>query len=412
MTDIETGERKTTRNPKQQPVDRAESLRTQAINSINELEICQFIGRCGLPFCWTYRQQILHLGYLLTIFSTFCAIFSLISLGISQHATQIGPWSVGQGKIQDSIDVYSSVGLSGINWESQAGTTLTNNYITWENPACVVENRKDPYCDNCNSAGNTVAGLVLLATVTRIPSLILLKARRLAHADEPLIKVLGVFSEGLASICLAGAMFVWNEYCHKQLPFQKDIDYSYGSGFILIALGFCTNVGMAITHLFMLTVDPEESPFHLGPIMTRQESLSQQRKAKNSNLHNLNENSNNNNNNRNGRNNNVEMKNGKRPSPKEGYEPTQQQEIDRSPRRNRNSSPNETEKTSRTKEKHRSTSEERRPERTDRGNRGERRAGGGGGGGDYEEKKGERTDRRSKGSNAVERKSRNAESSI
>jgi hypothetical protein len=265
MGDIESG-RKATRSSKQQPIDRAESLRTQAVNTINELEICQLIGRCGLPLCWVYRQQILHIGYLLTVFSTFCGVFSLISLGISQHATEVGPWSIGRGQIHKSIDVLTSVGLSGVNWQSQAGTTLTDNYITWEDPACVVENRNDPYCDDCNSGGNTVAGLVLLATVTRIPSLMLLKARRLAHADEPLIKVLGIFAESLAAICLAGAMFVWDQYCHKQLPFQPDVSYSYGSGFVLIALGFCTTVGMAVTHLLMLTVDPAESPFHLGPI--------------------------------------------------------------------------------------------------------------------------------------------------
>jgi hypothetical protein len=265
MADIESG-RQTNRNIKQLQIDRAESLRTQAVNSINESKICQVIGRCGLPLCWVYRQQILHVGYLLTLFTSFCGIFALISLGVSQHATEVGPWSVGRGKIHGSIDVLVSVGLSGANWQSQAGTTLTDNYITWEDPACVVENRNDPYCNDCNSGGNTVAGLVLLATVTRIPSLMLLKARRLAHADEPLIKVLGIFSEGLAAICLAGAMFVWDQYCHLQLPFQPDVHYSYGSGFVLVALGFCTTVGMVVTHLLMLTVDPDESPFHLGPV--------------------------------------------------------------------------------------------------------------------------------------------------
>ena len=74
MSDIETGQGKNSRNPKQFDIDRAESLRTQAVNTINELEICQFIGRCGIPLCWTYRQQILHLGYLLTIFSK-CSMF-------------------------------------------------------------------------------------------------------------------------------------------------------------------------------------------------------------------------------------------------------------------------------------------------------------------------------------------------
>jgi hypothetical protein len=322
MTDIESG-RQTTRNAKQLQIDRAESLRTQAVNSINELKICQFIGRCGLPLCWVYRQQILHVGYLLTVFTTFCGIFALISLGVSQHATEVGPWSIGRGKIHGSIDVLVSVGLSGVNWQSQAGTTLTDNYITWENPACVVENRNDPYCDDCNSGGNTVAGLVLLATVTRIPSLMLLKARRLAHADEPLIKVLGIFSEGLAAICLAGAMFVWDQYCHKQLPFQPDVNYRFGSGFVLVALGFCTTVGMAVTHLLMLTVDPDESPFHLGP-MGQKGSQTFESKGK--------------------------------PNPRHqnpAYEPTQQTEMDH--RKNRN------------KERHHHrSSEERKGERTDR----------------------------------------------
>lgn len=354
MGDIESG-RQTTRNAKQLQIDRAESLRTQAVNTINELKICQFIGRCGLPMCWVYRQQILHLGYLLTVFSTFCGVFALISLGVSQHATEVGPWSIGRGKIHGSIDVLVSVGLSGVNWQSQAGTTLTDNYITWEDPSCVVENRNDPYCDDCNSGGNTVAGLVLLATVTRIPSLMLLKARRLAHADEPLIKVLGIFSESLAAICLAGAMFVWDQYCHLQLPFQPDVKYTYGSGFVLIALGFCTTVGMAVTHLLMLTVDPDESPFHLG-------TINQQGQGKPRN---------------------VEMKGTKNPR---SYEPTQQSEMDHRPKKERH---------------HHRSNEERKGERVSKEHKGERKK---------REHKGERREKKERPNNSTavaERKTNN-----
>lgn len=328
----------------QKDFQRKESLRTQAVNSINDSELCQFIGRSGLPLCWRYRQAILHLTYVLTIFSTFCGIFALVSLGVSESATQVAAWSVGRGQLHNSVEVLASVGLSGINWKSQAGTTLTNNYITWENPACVVENRNDPYCDNCNSGGNTVGGLVLLATVTRLPSLMLLKARRLAHADEPLIKVLGVFAEILASICLAGAMFVWNEYCHKQLPYQADVDYTYGSGFILIALGFCTTVGMAVVHLLMLTVDPE-----IGALPVK------------------------------GMERGVEMRGdvGKGGRSKGGYQQTQQTETDQRHRhrsegkeRERNPRGNDTEKTARVKDKHRHSREEKRGGERTEGERG------------------------------------------
>lgn len=359
MGDLESG-RSTTRNAKQLQIDRAESLRTQAVNTINELKICQLIGRCGLPMCWVYRQQILHLGYLLTVFSTFCGVFALISLGVSQHATEVGPWSIGRGKIHGSIDVLVSVGLSGVNWQSQAGTTLTDNYITWEDPSCVTEKRNDPYCDDCNSGGNTVAGLVLLATVTRIPSLMLLKARRLAHADEPLIKVLGIFSESLAAICLAGAMFVWDQYCHLQLPFQPDVDYTYGSGFVLVALGFCTTVGMAITHLLMLTVDPDESPFHLNPMSNNKAPQQSNSRAGG-----------------------VEMRGTKNPR---AYEPTQQSEMDHRPKKERH---------------HQRSTEERKGEKVHREHKGEKKR---------REHKGERREKKERPNNSTavaERKTKN-----
>jgi hypothetical protein len=233
------------------------SFNSKVVKEVNDLTLMRFIGECGLPMCWDSRQQILHLAYLLILFSLFCGIFSLISLTVSLHVTQVGAWTTGYGKIYDVVSVNSWVGLSGIVYQSQAGQTITESYISWEDSACYNDDVENPYCDNCNSGGNTAAGLTLLATVIRLPSIMVLKARRLTYADEPLLKVLGIFSEGLAAICFAGAMFVWSEYCMKQLPHQNSVNYSHGQGFALVALAFCMSCGIVLVHVLMPTSDPD-----------------------------------------------------------------------------------------------------------------------------------------------------------
>eukprot|EP00602_Paraphysomonas_sp_CaronLab_P011167 CAMPEP_0185040986 /NCGR_PEP_ID=MMETSP1103-20130426/39736_1 /TAXON_ID=36769 /ORGANISM="Paraphysomonas bandaiensis, Strain Caron Lab Isolate" /LENGTH=237 /DNA_ID=CAMNT_0027580539 /DNA_START=526 /DNA_END=1239 /DNA_ORIENTATION=+ len=91
-----------------------------------------------------------------------------------------------------------------------------------------------------------------------MPSIMLLKSRMLSHADEPLLKSLGYVSETLAAVCLASALFVWKEYCHKQLPLEDDLEYKHGQGFVLVALGFCLTFCMSIMHALMPTVDPDD----------------------------------------------------------------------------------------------------------------------------------------------------------
>lgn len=84
----------------------------------------------------------------------------------------------------------------------------------------------------------------------------LLKARMNPISDIPLIKFLGILMEGSTAVCLMGAMFVWREYCHVQLPAQSSITYSYGSGFILISAGFCSTVIVTLVHTLLPTEDP------------------------------------------------------------------------------------------------------------------------------------------------------------
>lgn len=232
------------------------SFRSKSIKSINELPCCVFMGRCGFSYFWNNRNGILYICQVATFISIVCTIFGCLSIGVSQNLTKTGAWTTGTGDIQGSIPTTTWIGLSGAVWRSQTGDTWTDNYILWEDNQCYADLDSDPYCDNCNSAGNSAVGLVLLAAVTRIPSVLLLQARMLEKADEPLFKTLGIFSETLAFCCFAGATFVWREYCHKQLPFQEDMDYKFGGGFILVGLGLAITCCIAITHAAMPCEEP------------------------------------------------------------------------------------------------------------------------------------------------------------
>ena len=147
------------------------------------------------------------------------------------------------------------VGLSGIFWETLVGSSAVTSYIVWTDSACSDTN-DNPFCDNCATGGQAAVFLVLLACTTRIPSMMLLRARMNPISDIPLIKLLGMVSEGIAAVCLSGAMFIWREYCHVQLPSQSSITYSYGSGFMMVAAGFCSTFLLFIIHTLMPTEDP------------------------------------------------------------------------------------------------------------------------------------------------------------
>lgn len=243
-------------NPKALRVDLSLSFRSKSLKSINEFPLCVVIGSCGIPYFWHNRNGILYICQVATFLSMVCTIFGCLSIGVSKSLTKVGAWTTGTGDIQGSIPTTTWVGLSGAVWRSQTGDVYTDNYVLWEDSNCFADTGSDPYCDNCNSAGNSAVGLVLLAAVTRIPSILLLQSRMLERADEPLFKTLGIISESLAFCCFAGATFVWREYCHKQLPFQNDMDYGFGGGFILVGLGMALTCCIAITHAAMPCVAP------------------------------------------------------------------------------------------------------------------------------------------------------------
>jgi hypothetical protein len=243
--------------------DSNKSFRYRVVTGINDWCCCTIIGQCGLPCLWDSRKSLLHLCYVFTLFSAFCSIFACISIRASQNSTIIASWTSASGSIV-GVDTYMWVGLSGSVWE----TTTSTSYILWEDTACTnnQDSTSNEYCNNCNSGGNTAVGLMLLAVVTRFPSIILLKSRMENANDLPLIKIFGIFSEVLAAFAQAAALFVWREYCHKNLPYQSDLDYTAGTGFILAALGLAITFCLAIVHLLIPTLDPKDkrSVFYCG----------------------------------------------------------------------------------------------------------------------------------------------------
>lgn len=135
------------------------------------------------------------------------------------------------------------------------GSGTITSYIKWTNEAC-SDSINNPYCSNCDTGGKSAVFLVLLACTTRLPSMMLLKARMNPISDIPLIKFLGMIAEALAALCLSGAMFIWREYCHVQLPAQGSMTYAYGTGFYMLALGFCMSTLLFVFHTLLPTEDP------------------------------------------------------------------------------------------------------------------------------------------------------------
>jgi hypothetical protein len=147
------------------------------------------------------------------------------------------------------------VGLSGSVWETMVGAQAITSYIRWTDESC-SDSSDNPYCDNCDTGGKAAVFLVLVSCTTRIPSMMLLKARMNPISDIPLIKFLGMMCESLAAVSLSGAMFIWREYCHVQLPSPNILTYSYGSGFYMLTLGFCLTSILFVVHTLMPTEDP------------------------------------------------------------------------------------------------------------------------------------------------------------
>lgn len=147
------------------------------------------------------------------------------------------------------------MGLSGSFWETIVGSGTVKSYIRWTDAAC-SDSPESPHCDNCDTGGKAAVFLVLMSCTTRLPSMMLLKARMNPISDIPLIKFLGMVCDGLAAMSLCGAMFIWREYCHVQLPSQSSTTYSYGAGFYMLALGFCMTLLLFVVHVLMPTEDP------------------------------------------------------------------------------------------------------------------------------------------------------------
>jgi hypothetical protein len=223
------------------------SFRSRTVHDINDLPCLKFIGRCGFSGCWDSRRSILHFSYLMTFFSTFCCIFSLISLNKNNTPTQQGCWTYGTS---DTSLLY--FGISGYFAMVTTGQYTVRSYIDYAEGEC---DQNSEYCSSCDSAGHTIVFCVFLACATRISSIMLLKARMNPISDIAVIKVLGIFSESLSALCLAGACFVWQEYCKKKLPLTGLV-YSDGPGIILCAFALALTCLLVIVHVMLPTIDP------------------------------------------------------------------------------------------------------------------------------------------------------------
>ena len=226
------------------------SFRSRAVHDINETWLLRFVGRCGFSGCWDSRRSILHFSYLMTFFSTFCCVFSLISLNKNNTPTQHGCWTYGTS---DKSLLY--FGLSGYYAQVTTGHYTLSSYIDYAEDEC---DQNSEYCSSCDEAGHTVVFCNFLACATRLCSVMLLKARMNPISDIAVIKLLGIFSESLACICLAGACFVWQEYCKKVLP-NTGLEYSDGPGLILCAFGLTMTMFLVVVHIMIPTIDPSKA---------------------------------------------------------------------------------------------------------------------------------------------------------
>lgn len=157
------------------------SFRSRTVHDINDLWLLKFIGRCGFSGCWDSRRSILHFSYLMTFFSTFCCIFSLISLNKNNTPTQHGCWTYG---VSDKSLLY--FGISGYYAEVTTGAYTVTSYIDYAEEEC---DQSSEYCSSCDEAGHTVVFCVFLACATRLCSIMLLKARMNPISDIAVIKV-------------------------------------------------------------------------------------------------------------------------------------------------------------------------------------------------------------------------------
>jgi hypothetical protein len=223
------------------------SFRSRTVHDINDIWILRFIGRCGFSGCWDSRRSILHFSYMMTLFSTFCCIFSLISLNKNNTPTQQGCWTYGTS---DKSLLY--FGISGYFAEVTTGAFTVRSYIDYAEDEC---DQNSNYCSSCDEAGHTVVFCVFLACATRLCSIMLIKARMNPISDIALIKVLGIFSESVSAITLAGACFVWQEYCKKVLP-NTGLEYSDGPGLILCAFALAMTSILVVVHVMIPTIDP------------------------------------------------------------------------------------------------------------------------------------------------------------
>lgn len=223
------------------------SFRSRTVHDINDTWLLRFIGRCGFSGCWDSRRSILHFSYLMTFFSAFCCVFSLISLNKNNTPTKHGCWTYG---VSDKSLLY--FGISGYYAEVTTGQFTVKSYIDYAEGEC---DQDSEYCSSCDEAGHTVVFCVFLACATRLCSIMLLKARMNPLSDIALIKVLGIFSESLSALTLAGACFVWQEYCKKVLP-NTGLDYTDGPGLILCAFALTITMLLVIVHIMIPTIDP------------------------------------------------------------------------------------------------------------------------------------------------------------
>jgi len=187
---------------------------------------------------------------MLTFFSAFCSIFSLISLDKNNTPTAQGCWTYGTS---DTSLLY--FGISGFYARVTTGQFTVASYIDYATTDC---DQNSSYCSSCDTAGGTICFLVFLACATRISSVMLLKARMNPLSDIAVIKSLGIFSEALAAMCLAGALFVWQQYCHNKLPLNNLV-YSAGPGGILCALALGITIVLVIVHVMIPTINPRDA---------------------------------------------------------------------------------------------------------------------------------------------------------
>lgn len=223
------------------------SFRSRTVHDINDLWILRFIGRCGFSGCWDSRRSILHFSYLMTFFSTFCCVLSLISLNKNNTPTKNFCWTYG---VSDKSLLY--FGISGYFAQVTTGQFTVESYIDYAEDEC---DQSSEYCSSCDEAGHTVVFCVFLACATRLCSIMLLKARMNPLSDLAVIKVLGIFSESVSVVTLSGACFVWQEYCKKVLP-NTGLEYSDGPGVILCAFALTITMLLVVVHIMIPTIDP------------------------------------------------------------------------------------------------------------------------------------------------------------